>query len=424
MWEFGVILMIATMTNNSLFLIGLNGVTMGIGVLFSMDPIGKWLDANDRLDCVWKCLIVKLASVTLGYSLCATLMSSQHQDGSILQPVESWWLYIFPVLCSIAHISFSTIVLCIEKDWIPVLSDGDGAWLANTNATMTQIDMICKSIAPFVAGWIYVSFTHVQSALILLVTNIATVLLMRYFITDVHSSWPPLSRVRRGNTPAGVKTEAETGSLFRAFTNSGCALVMISFSFLYFTVLSFGSLMTVYLRSKGVADQFIGAARGVSGLAGLLGAVIFPICVSNFGLWKTGIASVWSFSILVIFAACTFAWSSEPSSEGWFNPTMMLMYSVTVSRVFLWLFDIVVRQIAQEIIPEEVRGQTNSQWRALYSTFDMAASLSACVWHQTEDFWLLSTLSASFVVIAACLFTMAYGMGAVNRQEYELVPSI
>ncbi|RYH14242.1 hypothetical protein EON65_33930, partial [archaeon] len=42
------------------------------------------------------------------------------------------------------------------------------------------------------------------------------------------------------------------------FAASGCALVMVAYAFLFMTVLSFGSLMTVYLRYAGMPDSHIG----------------------------------------------------------------------------------------------------------------------------------------------------------------------
>ena len=47
-----------------------------------------------------------------------------------------------------------------------------------------------------------------------------------------------------------------------AFLHSGCAGVMISYAALYFTVLSFGSLMTVYVRWAGVPDDQVGRLAG------------------------------------------------------------------------------------------------------------------------------------------------------------------
>ncbi len=43
------------------------------------------------------------------------------------------------------------------------------------------------------------------------------------------------------------------------------------------------------------------------------------------------------------------------------------------SRTGLWLFDLCVRQIAQETIPEAVRGKVNGQWRSMIAFFEMSA---------------------------------------------------
>jgi len=43
----------------------------------------------------------------------------------------------------------------------------------------------------------------------------------------------------------------------------------------------------------------------------------------------------------------------------------------------LWLFDLCVRQIAQETIPEAVRGKVNGQWRSMIAFFEMSAYVIA-----------------------------------------------
>lgn len=67
------------------------------------------------------------------------------------------------------------------------------------------------------------------------------------------------------------------------FIHSGCAGMMVAYAMLYMTVLSFGSLMTVYTRYCGVSDARIGLFRGLAALSGYLGAVIFPLVSDTFG---------------------------------------------------------------------------------------------------------------------------------------------
>jgi hypothetical protein len=55
-----------------------------------------------------------------------------------------------------------------------------------------------------------------------------------------------------------------------------------------------------------------------------------------------------------------------------------------LSRSGLWLYELVVRQIAQETIPEHVRGKVNGQWRSMISFFDMSMYIAAILVSGTE----------------------------------------
>ena len=147
---------------------------------------------------------------------------------------------------------------------------------------------------------------------------------------------------------------------------------MIAFSFLFFTVLSFGGLMTVYIRWTGMSDHFIGMARGFSSLTGLLGSKIFPVCRDRFKIYNTAYVSILYQFILVSIAASSFYWATP-------NVTVLLViFAVLFSRTGLWCFDLSVRQIAQETIPEHSRGIVNGQWRSMIAMFDMSSYLLVC----------------------------------------------
>ena len=49
MWDMGIVLMIASLTNNSMYLIALCGFVSALATLFSMPIIGIYLDKHNRL---------------------------------------------------------------------------------------------------------------------------------------------------------------------------------------------------------------------------------------------------------------------------------------------------------------------------------------------------------------------------------------
>jgi len=329
MWEMGIVLLIAIISNNSLFLVAVVGFLSSLSIFLFMSIIGSWLDKTDRLVAVKISLLIKFTSITLAYIICACI-----SHASLLhQEIRNVALYSIPVLCALVGLSFSTITQSIEKDWLVVLSDGSSTWLTTTNSVMSQIDLLCKSLAPVVTGIFFSIFSTSAVSIILLLANFLSTVLLYVFMTNLYNSWPALS-VRSG--PSEMDSELTTNncaktmnsskyiasyqsinsteldgsisklqqfsdgqdsfekkgciSLFdslpfvsqwvkdwRDFAESGCAGVMISYSFLFLTVLSFGSLMTVYLQWAGMNDTWIGVSRGLAALMGFTGALIFPL---------------------------------------------------------------------------------------------------------------------------------------------------
>ena len=99
-----------------------------------------------------------------------------------------------------------------------------------------------------------------------------------------------------------------TLTAFHDFFHSGCAGLMISYGFLHLSVLSFGSLMTVYLLYAGVKEDLVGLFRGLAALCGFLGAVMFPACSDFLGLYLTAQGAIVYQFVLVALAASSFYW--------------------------------------------------------------------------------------------------------------------
>jgi iron-regulated transporter 1 len=194
---------------------------------------------------------------------------------------------------------------------------------------------------------------------------------------------------------------------WESFATCGCAGAMIAYSFLFLTVLSFGSLMTVYLQWAGMSEEAIGVSRGLAALTGFAGALSYPSLRARLGLWRAAELSIVFQSSLVALAAASFFWVGPPNDQAIWRVQVgmwVLVVAVLVSRAGLWVFDLCVRQIAQETIPESVRGRVNGQWRAMVAFFEMASFLVAMRLSDPNCFWQLSVISAGMVAAAMVLF--------------------
>lgn len=133
MWDMGIILLIAELTNNSLFLVAVTGLCSAMAIFLFMGSIGSFLDRTNRLVAVRLSLLTKVLAVSVSYFVCAYLNSSTTAgtDADHLNdPFKRNLLFTLPVLGAVASISFCAITQSIEKDWIVVLSDKDPRWLS------------------------------------------------------------------------------------------------------------------------------------------------------------------------------------------------------------------------------------------------------------------------------------------------------
>lgn len=396
----GIVLLVADITNNSLFLIALTGLSYALAVFLLMGSIGSFLDKSNRIVAVRLALLAKILAVTTAYLVCAYLTHESAATTIISPERRKMLLYSIPLLGAAAGLSFSAITQSIEKDWIVVLSAKDSVWLASTNSIMTQIDLACSSLAPVVTGILFANYSYSFSAIVLIMINAVSSLALYFYMSHLYYAWPALgqkvgvdvldaaedlnqadnaelgdldeedqpatlppgygttSTTVDGKSRLSVRSAAELtaqqtrrmsadavqinrqtaraattgsaddtpccgsatcctclpsarGGVFSDFLQSGCAGMMVSYAALYLTVLSFGSIMTVYIRWAGVSDDRIGLFRGLAALFGYLGAVLYPWVSEWLGLWMAAqIAIAYQFT-LVALAASAFFWEPD-----------------------------------------------------------------------------------------------------------------
>jgi solute carrier family 40 (iron-regulated transporter), member 1 len=321
MWDIGITLLVAELTGNSLFIVALTGLLSTANVFVFASSIGSWFDQNNRLVCMQYALVVKIISVTIGYSICAQMLSNTPQIEEVMSGYE---IYSIPFFSAIASLSFSMVSMTVEKDWVIVLSGGNSEWLSSTNSIMTQIDMGCNALAPVVAGILFSLVPYSKVAIILAILNAASTLFLYVFLHRLYMSWPALASKTLGNSthpniaeevlaegsssppPSPSQISAKggyPGTSTPTLFGSGCVGTMVAYSCLYFTVLSFGSLMMIYLKWAGLDDHWIGLGRGGAALSGFVGAALFPLAQRHYGLVRSGKIAIWYQFTLVLIAA-------------------------------------------------------------------------------------------------------------------------
>ena len=83
------------------------------------------------------------------------------------------------------------------------------------------------------------------------------------------------------------------GQGFSRYSQQRISLATLSLALLYLTVLSFGMLMTAFLKWAGMPEALLGFARGIGAVFGVTATFVFPCFRARFGVDKTGMVSAW-----------------------------------------------------------------------------------------------------------------------------------
>ena len=290
MWDMGILLLLADVSHNNMLLISVTGFLSSLSVFLLASWCGKLIDSSNRLSSITYVIVAKVMAISISYSLIAL-------DLSLNDSKDYNLVYAVPVFSSIAGLSFRMLNVCMEKDWIIVLSNSNSSWLSSMNAIFSQIDMFCMAFAPVLTCWLFDAMKPRLVAVLLMLLNGGTSLGFYLFIRQIYFSFPPLwhrnvlHEDRSNQNSEDIElTVSESTPLFQSsnrphdmnrhnnlivhylqclgcmfpelVSHSGDALgVMIAYAFLYMTVLSFGPLLTVYLIWAGLSLEWVGLLR-------------------------------------------------------------------------------------------------------------------------------------------------------------------
>ncbi|KAJ6969037.1 hypothetical protein NC653_036873 [Populus alba x Populus x berolinensis] len=439
MWEFSVGLYMITLWPDSLILPAIYGAIESASTAFFGPLIGQWVEKLTYL----KVLRIWLVTQNLSFIIagCTVIALLFYPD------LKSTNFTAFILLVMLTNLSGAVGVLStlagtilIEREWVVVISEGHPPGvLTRINSIIRRIDLTCKLLAPVVSGFI-MSFVSVKaSAMTLAIWNTIAVWLEYWLFTSVHTGIPALaessqrriSRLSRSDmeeitsisperegliSPGGENSVSVDLGRRRRLTQSfskvpfvGAWLVYlqqdvllpgVALALLYFTVLSFGTLMTAALEWEGIPAYVIGIARGISALIGIAATVVYPILQSRISTLRTGLWSIWSqWACLLVCIASIWVQNHLLSAY-------MLMAGVAISRLGLWMFDLSVIQQMQDQVPEPDRLVVGGVQNSLQSFMDLLGYVMGIIISNPPDFWELIILSFSAATVAALLYSI------------------
>ncbi|XP_024188843.1 solute carrier family 40 member 2 [Rosa chinensis] len=440
MWEFSVGLYMINVWPDSLLFAAIYGAVESASTALFGPLVGRWVDKFSYV----KILRVWLVTQNLSFMIAgATVMALL-----IYPDLKLTSFYAFVLLIILTNISgalgvLSTLAgtILVERDWVVVISEGHSPEvLTNMNSVIRRIDLFSKLCAPVVTGFI-ISFVSLKaSALTLVLWNTISVWLEYWLFISVYNGIPALgeSSQRKISRPSqsdlegtGTSTSEGRSSLlskdendsefaeeswitgvikmvsripyvraWSVYLQQDVVLPGVSLALLYFTVLSFGTLMTATLEWEGIPAYTIGIARGISAAIGISATVVYPVLQAHILTLRTGLWSIWcQWTFLILCVASIWIHNSLWSAY-------MLMAGVATSRLGLWMFDLAVIQQMQDQVPESDRCVVGGVQNSLQSSMDLMGYVMGIIISNPQEFWKLILVSFAMATLAALLYTL------------------
>lgn len=195
---------------------------------------------------------------------------------------------------------------------------------------------------------------------------------------------PPADRalVQGGKQPPKAATPAARRSALAQLTcyfSQTAAPAAFALAVIYFTVLDFGALMTAYLKLRGLDAAYLGAARGVGAIFGVVASVTFPLFRRCMQLKPSALAAIWIQLVCISPSLAVLVWPFHDTANRAVIASWLLIAGVITSRFGLWLFDLSVSQIMQETVPEHERGVVGGVQVRSLPIHQLAASLPSAL---------------------------------------------
>uniref|UniRef100_A0A1J3EXL4 Solute carrier family 40 member n=1 Tax=Noccaea caerulescens TaxID=107243 RepID=A0A1J3EXL4_NOCCA len=434
-WEFSVALYMIYLWPNSLFLTAMYGaVESGSTAIFG-PVVGQMIDGMSYVKVLRLWLVTQnLSFIVAGGSIVALLL---------VPDLKSHNFHLFATLIVLTNLSgalgvLSTLAgtILVERDWVVVMSEGHPPEvLTNMNAVIRSIDLSSKLMSPVITGMI-VSFVSLEASAITFAAWATVTVWIEYWLFNaVYKGVPAIvqsdeRRRLRMSQPQREKTDITSPLLqktgedgtrskrsgnmrifekisessfigaWRNYLGQEIVLPGIALALLFFTVLSYGTLMTATLEWQGIPTYIIGLGRGVSASIGLAATVVYPIVQSRLSPLRTGLWSFWIQWICLLLCVGSI-WAAKQATQSY-----MLMAGVATSRLGLWMFDLAVIQQMQDLVPEPDRCVVGGVQNSLQAALDLMANLLGIIVSDPKDFWILVLFSFGTTSLAGVLYTV------------------
>ncbi|ODQ68362.1 hypothetical protein NADFUDRAFT_49007 [Nadsonia fulvescens var. elongata DSM 6958] len=384
-------------------------------VIVASRQIGNYIDSSPRLPIIRKSIVYQRIAVIISCGILFLMLRASVNVLHAATPglvfsLQSELLIVLIFLACIERLAAMMNLIVVERDWVVVIAGGNIPLLTKLNSQMRRIDLFCKMVGPLTISLI-ISFTSVKFGIwVVLVTNLLSVGIEYWAIARVYHRVPTLAlktpQSHRSLSPSNTSVQAVRRSFsswltpFVEWSRHAMFLPSLTLSLLYFTVLSFGGQMIVFLLYEGFDTAHIGWLRTLSVILELSATFSAPWLMSKIGAIRTGRWFINWQSVSVVFAVVFFCYFSD--RVGLWG----LIAGVILSRVGLWGFDLAVQVQIQNGVEETKRARFSSTETAIQSIFDLLSFAATIVCADPKQFKIPAIVSAAAVCISAVLYSV------------------
>ncbi|KAJ3157637.1 hypothetical protein HDU89_000013 [Geranomyces variabilis] len=428
--EWAVAIFLAYLFPDTLLPVSIYTFAVTLSAICASSRVGRTVDESRRLRTIRSFLIMQKAMIACSALILFTASESSRS--------KAWTFSALSLVCGtglILKLSNIGTTIAVEKDWVVIISAGNSHLLLALNAHLRRIDLTCKIAAPLFVSLLAIKLSTPFVMLSVAIVSLLTIPIEWLCISAVYNRVPALAASKHGSGAAAPDLSASTPSNVEIMaivpsdepsTGAGAATIQhnpsdarpkqflqswshfarhkvflssLAISQLYFTVLSFGTVMVSYLILQGYSPAFLAGMRACAVVAGLVATFALPRMVRKIGLIRAGLWAVWSQAACIVPVAASF-WVSDRKGAA-----VMLFGGTILSRFGLWAFDLAQMQMMQESVDPAESGVINGQQASMQNTFDLLASAATIVWNSPSNFCIPSLLSAGAVISAALTFS-------------------
>ncbi|KAI9222410.1 Ferroporti-1 [Blastocladiella britannica] len=466
-WEFAWPFWLAMLVPNSLAPLSIYGMTLSLGTIFFGGKVGALLDRPifTRWAAVRSTVVIaKLSMVAACAVFLVWFQVVQHPSDSWIAKAMIPWLpapgpvqiavFLAPLIVIGLAIKLSNTgyVISVERDWVPVLAREIPGSLPGLNGWIRRIDLLCKLLAPIVIAWlisVLPDFVPIVGLAAFSLLDLCIELVLFNYVRQHHpalslpknaehapiaspiastnvasdrglgpspvaepSDYNTISTPEPAPAPAPVTTtltQTKQPPNIVRYLRHPILLASLSMAFLYLTVLSFGGQMIEWLVVEmNSTAQTIAWYRAVGGVAGVLATYTAPPLITRYGPMRIGLWSIWLQTLSLVPAAYVMVRGMyfPGTSDDTAVMVTVLCISVSVSRLFLWSFDMAHTQVMQENVAEDEIGAINGMHYAACSVSDLGMYMLTLVWWAPRDFGFPVLVSVACVGAGAVTWTL------------------